>query len=150
MNNAPHEQLFRDMNPTQAETIAGGFLRDSVATIPDDQTSVPKYGSAWARIAATGPSSFYGSLSIKDLLADGYPVYAQFQAKASESAPIVTGSTRFYDRKGAKGNGRYVDPIRASFGRGVDARFIRVAILRDNPGRDLFVAGNWIDFEKPW
>lgn len=144
MTTKQHEQLFTDLNPTQAETIAGGGLLFRISQ------ANAYYGGAYADIGATGPSSFYGSLEIKDWLADGYPVYAQFQAKSSEYAPIITGSTKFYDRRRAKGSGTYVDPIRASFGRGVDARFIRVAIYRDNPGRDLFVAGNWIDFEKPW
>lgn len=145
MNNTQHEPLFVDLTLTQAETIAAGFLRSSVAR---DKNYL--YGSALARIAATGPSSFFGTLEVKDLQKDGYPVYAQFQAKATPGGPIVTGSTKFYDYEGAAGNGVYIDPIRASFGRNVDARFIRVAILRENPGRDLFVAGNWIDFEKPW
>jgi hypothetical protein len=142
MNNAQHEQLFTDLNPTQAETISAGgpLYRLSQAN--------NWYGGASADIEATGPSSFFGSLQVEDLAGgDGYPVYAQFQGKLTENGPIFTGGTKFYDR--TKGKGFNTGFFHGNFGKKHPFRYIRIAILRDNPGRDLFTAGNWLDFGSP-
>lgn len=144
MNTMQHEQIFIDLTPKQAETIAAG------APLYRLSQADSYYGGAAADITATGPSSFFGTLEVKDLNKDGYPVYAQFQGKLTEDGPIFTGGTKFYDRSGAEGSGMNTGFFHGNFGKTYPFRFIRIAVYRDNPGRDLFTAGNWLDFGRPF
>lgn len=137
MNKVQYEQLYIDLTSTQAENISASGISEAKSD----------YGGARADVGTAGRSSIYGSMEIRDWLDDKRPVYAMFQAKETENGPIFNSSTKFMNLKGPNTSG-FVDPVRVSFRNNIDARFVRVAILRSNPGRDSFTAGNWLDFNK--
>ncbi|WNZ25797.1 hypothetical protein HJG54_25145 [Leptolyngbya sp. NK1-12] len=142
MNNVQQEQLFTDLTPAQAETTTGGSPTKFPSVFAD-------YGVASASVERIGfnPNAFtVTNLRVKDILKDGHPVYAQIQGKPSDGSNILTSGGRHFDRKGAAGKGTVIPGF--SFGFNPFEKHIskvRLVILRDNPGRDLFVAGSWVD-----
>jgi hypothetical protein len=144
------EQLFTDLTPTQAETTVGGSIINDGGglQIPGSlrfSSVFSAYGKASAVFRREGLNSFsVNSLFVKDTLKDGHPVYALFQARPFDGSSILTTSTRRLDLKGQAGSGTFYDHLNGTFGKSIQQ--LRVVIMRDNPGRDLFVAGPWVNF----
>lgn len=85
-----------------------------------------------------------GSIFVKDKAIDGHPVYALFQGQTS-GGRILNSSNRFEDRKGAAHEGTTYPTFSVDFGN-IRIDSVRVTILRDNPGTDLFTAGKFAVF----
>jgi hypothetical protein len=136
MQNSQPEQLLTDLTPAQAEIISAAARSEAMAS----------YGYAVSDIDLS-PTSFTANVYVKDKAKDGYPVYAKFQTQAWDETlseiPILTTPTERLDLKGANGTGTLHKGLRWSSNKFI--KRVRVAIFRKNPGRDLFVAGNWVD-----
>jgi hypothetical protein len=131
MNNTQHEQLFTDLTPEQAENISAAAVTIASAS----------YGTASATLDRSGPGSFkVRSLFVKDTAADGFPVYAKFQALATDGTILTTPSERF-DRKGANGSGTTYRNLTGSFGKNISQ--VRLGIYLSKPGPDTVIRGNW-------
>jgi hypothetical protein len=134
MNAVQQEQLFADLTPAQAQTItaAGEY-----------STAVAKYGFADARFSRISSSSFSAKLvTVKDTFKDGFPVYAIFQGLKYDGS-IENSGAELLDTKGAAGRGTFYKEYNSHFSQ--TFLRVRIAILRKNPGRDLFTAGDWAD-----
>lgn len=145
MNDMQYEKFLNDLTPAQAETTAGGRPIDDGGFSPPEQDLelLASYGEALAVVKREGLSSFsVRSLYVKDRAADGFPVYAQFQVQPADGSRILTTSTKRFDLGGAAGPGSVYIGLRGNFGKTIQQ--IRLVILRQNPGRDLFVAGKWV------
>jgi hypothetical protein len=138
------EQLFADLTSAQAETIT------AAADLPIKSVSVfASYGKATALFRGVSNMVEINTLYVKDTRADGHPVYAMFQGQTSDGN-ILTARPKWYDRKGAAARegmfyNRLPDGINTVFIFTQSVSKMRLVMMRDNPGRDLFVAGNWVD-----
>lgn len=141
MNTMQHKQLFIDLISTQAETIAGGdFPIPGGGPLRPSSRADASYGYASASFRRKSSGSFTTWLDIGDKAKDGYAVYAIFQGKTNDGR-ILSAPTRYTHKKGA-GTSAFTS-FDISFGN-VDIRKIWVAICRDNPGKDLYVQGDWV------
>lgn len=144
MNNIQQEQLFTNLTATQAETIAGGDPPGD----PTSQYGAPSranasYGYASARFKRYTSSLFRTRIDIGDKAKDGYAVYAVIQGKTNDGRILSFPADAFH-RGGAGTSGRAEFDVNFAFFGNVDIRRIWVAICRENPGKDLYVQGNWI------
>lgn len=138
MNNGEQEKLFTDLTPTQAETTIGGSPPVNFASVS------ASYGKATALFQNHSGMFYSETLYVKDTLADGHPVYAMFQGQPSDGSSILTVQWKRFDRKGAAAReGTFYDNLVFPFSKNISK--LRLVIMRDNPGRDLFVAGPWVD-----
>jgi hypothetical protein len=71
-------------------------------------------------------------------------VYTLFQGLTSDGR-ILNSSNRFEDRQGAAHKGTNYPKFSVNFGN-IRINSVRVTILRDNPGTDLFTAGKFVVF----
>ncbi len=134
MNDTQHKQLFTELTPAQAQTItaAGNY-----------STAVAKYGFADASFFRVGTSSFSAErITVKDTFKDGFPVYAIFQGQRADGS-IENAEVKLLDSKGTDGPGTFYRQYATHFSQAFFR--IRIAILRKNPGRHLFTAGDWAD-----
>jgi hypothetical protein len=148
MNNRQCEQFLTDLTPAQAETTAGGSPFDDIPG-PSGPTRFASaaafYGNANSRFRRRGPSAFSTqNFFVKDSWKDGHPVYAQFQGMTANGSILNAIGTRRFDFKTARGPGTFHPSLVGTFTRSV--KKLRLVIMRQNPGRDLFVAGHWVDF----
>ncbi|WNZ25796.1 hypothetical protein HJG54_25140 [Leptolyngbya sp. NK1-12] len=150
MNKVQQEQLFTELTSAQAETTAGGRpFDDGGLSFPDpipfthDTGANAFYGRAFASLKRQGLNSFSASLRVKDELKDGHPVYALFQGLPIGGGSILNTQTKRFDFKGAAGDGTDYPKSTYSFSKPIGK--LRLVIMRQNPGRDLFVAGPWMD-----
>lgn len=141
MNTMQYEQLFTDLNPTQAETIAGGDFPIPIYKGPSRANAA--FGAASATFARY-PVNSYGSfgirLTVTDKAKDGYSVYALVQGK-TDNGRILSLPARHWQKQGG-GTSSSKDFL-VDFGKN-NIQKIWVAILRNNPGKDLYVQGSWI------
>jgi hypothetical protein len=132
MDTIQQEQLFTDVTPEQAETISAAALTGSYADAP--------FGRASATLSRSGPKSFnVRYLSVFDEKANGYAVYAKFQAQAGNT--ILTTPTKRFDRKGEAGDGTTYNNLTGAFSKNISA--VRVVIYQEDPGNDSVAYGNW-------
>jgi len=149
MNTMQHEPLFTDLTSNQAETTSGGIpFDDGGLSLPAPSVPISVgafYGNATASVQRKGLSSFrVNDLFVKDGLSDGHPVYALFQGQTSDGSGILSTRTKRFDLKGFRGKGTSYPTLNGSFSKSISK--FRVVIMRDNPGKDLFVAGQWVPF----
>ncbi|HEY9641907.1 MAG TPA: hypothetical protein V6C57_15575 [Coleofasciculaceae cyanobacterium] len=145
MNKVQQEQLFTELTSAQAETIT------AAADLPIKSVSVfASYGKATALFKSVFNMFEMKTLYVKDTRADGHPVYAMFQGQTSDGSSILTARPKWFDRKGAAARegtfyNHLPDGINTIFAFTQSISKMRLVIMRDNPGRDLFVAGSWVD-----
>ncbi|HEY9641908.1 MAG TPA: hypothetical protein V6C57_15580 [Coleofasciculaceae cyanobacterium] len=129
MNNIQQEQLFTDLIPTQAETIAAGVFTKVDAS----------YGYAEADVIRFGTNSFAAHLKVGNKGTS--KVYAKFQAEAADGTTLTT-STKRYDVAQNSFLTDYFDKVVGSFNKNINQ--VRVAIYKDQTGTDPVAFGNWI------
>lgn len=131
MNTMQQEPLFTDLTLEQAETV----------TAAGTSTVNASYGFAVGSFDRIGSRSFKVSvLNVKDKARDGDAVYAKFQGRATDGTILITPTKRL-DSKGADGPGTRYTNLTGSFSKNISQ--MRVAIYRQNRGRDLVNVGNW-------
>lgn len=130
MNMRLQNPLFTDLPPEQAEMIAAAGNSFANAS----------YGTAAAgNLTRTGSRSFkISDLIVQDTAKDGKAVYAKIQGQTSDGT-ILTTSTKRY---GTGGLGKRYRNLTGSFSE--DIVQFRVAVYREQPGRDPVTGGNGV------
>ncbi|GAB4386186.1 MAG: hypothetical protein Kow00121_52260 [Elainellaceae cyanobacterium] len=130
MNDLQQEQLFTDLAPAQAETIAAG-----VFTKVDTS-----YGYAEADVIRFGDKGFAAHLKVGNK--GTFKVYAKFQARASDGTHLST-PTKRYDVYQNADLSDYTSGLIGSFSKNINQ--VRVAIYNDRGGSDPVTFGNWVN-----